>query len=156
MEASLAEAMDDRRASREQLTAGPRRLAVAADSELRRRDPGKSIEPLRSAEPRVPENDEITTPMAAAMPAEPPEWVTKLAGQRGAFQDKLAERQNVMVPDEESRLWVPRRGVASDGAQRDAILQPPKPEVWPCRGVERSTGYQLSDGYELPDKEATG
>jgi hypothetical protein len=48
IEASLEEAMDDRRAW-EQITAGPRRLAVAADSELRRRNPDQPIEPLGSA-----------------------------------------------------------------------------------------------------------
>jgi AAA domain/TrwC relaxase len=153
MEASLDEAMDDRRAW-EQITAGPRRLAVAADSELRRRDPGKPIEPLRSAEPRVPESDEITTPMATATSAEPPDWLTKLAGQRGAFQDKLAERQNLMVPDEDPDYGFLGEAWAVWGARRDAILQPPKPEPWPCRGVDRFTGYELSDGYELPDKEA--
>jgi len=58
IEARLEEAMDDRRAW-EEITVGPRRLAVAADSELRRRNPDKQIEPLRSAEPRAPE-DEIT------------------------------------------------------------------------------------------------
>jgi hypothetical protein len=52
IEASLAEAMDDRRAW-EHITSGSRRLAVAADSELRRRCPDRQIEPLRSAEPRA-------------------------------------------------------------------------------------------------------
>ena len=42
IEVGLAQAMDDRRAW-EQLTAGPRRLAVAADSELRRRNRDKPI-----------------------------------------------------------------------------------------------------------------
>jgi hypothetical protein len=92
--------MDDRRAW-EQITAGPRRLAAAADSELRRRHPDQPIEPLCSAEARAPETDELTSPPDAARPAEPPEWVTRLAGQRRAFQEKLAERQNVMVPDED-------------------------------------------------------
>src|SRR5262249_10355591 len=35
----------------EQATAGSRRLAIAADAELRRRHPYQKIEPLRSAEP---------------------------------------------------------------------------------------------------------
>jgi hypothetical protein len=65
LEGNLAEAMEDRQAW-EQVTAGPRRLAIAADSELRRRNPEKPIEPLRSAEPRAPEGDEITKPPVAA------------------------------------------------------------------------------------------
>ena len=37
----------------EQATERSRRLAIAADAELRRRHPGQKIEPLRSAEPGV-------------------------------------------------------------------------------------------------------
>ena len=36
-----------------QATGQSRRLALAADAELRRRHPGRKIEPLRSAEPGV-------------------------------------------------------------------------------------------------------
>jgi len=38
----------------EQETAGSRRLAIAADTELRRRHPYGKIVPLRSAEPALP------------------------------------------------------------------------------------------------------
>lgn len=85
IEAKLAEAMDDRQ-TWEQITAGPRRLAVAADSELRRRHPGTRIEPLRSAEPRAPEDGQISTAQPEAAPRQTPEWVTKLAGQRHTFR----------------------------------------------------------------------
>jgi hypothetical protein len=147
IEASLAEAMEDRRAW-EQITAGPRRLAVAADSELRLRNPDKPIEPLRSAEPRAPEDDEITKPPDGAEPAEPPEWVTKVAEQRHAFQEKLAERQNVMVPDEDPDYGFLGQAWPWQERDPDAILQPPRPELRPCGGVERLTGH------ELPDREA--
>jgi hypothetical protein len=147
IEFGLEHAMDDRRAW-EQITAGPRRLAVAADSELRRRHPDKPIEPLRSAEPHAPEDDEITKPTDEIKSAELPEWVTNLAEQRPAFQEKLAERQNVMVPDEDPDYGF--LGPAWPWQERDpdAILQPPKPELRPCVGIERLTGY------ELPDREA--
>jgi ribonuclease HepT-like protein len=149
IEASLADAMDDRRAW-EQLTAGPRRLAVAADSELRRRHPDQHIEPLRSAEPRPPEGaDQITaTPVEETKVGESPEWVTQLAEQRRAFQDKLAERQNVMVPAEDPDYDY--LGQAWPWQQPDpgAILQPPKPEIRPFSGTERL------DGREIPDLEA--
>jgi hypothetical protein len=147
IEASLAEAMEDRRAW-EQTTAGPRRLAVAADSELRRRNPDKPIEPLRSAEPRAPEDDEITRPQDGAKPAEPPEWVTEVAEQRRVFQEKLAERQNVMLPDEDPDYGFLGQAWPWQERDPDAILQPPRPELRPCGGVERLTGY------ELPDREA--
>jgi hypothetical protein len=152
IEASLAEAMDDRRAW-EQLTAGPRRLAVAADSELRRRHPDQQIQPLRSAEARVPDGDPITTAQAeaedqppTAIPAAgPAEWVTELAGQRRAFQDKLEERQNVMVPAEDPDWGY--LGQAWPWQQRDpdAILQPPKPEIRPFTGFEPYGGREISD-----------
>jgi hypothetical protein len=147
IEGNLSEAMDDRRAW-EQITAGPRRLAVAADSELRRRNPDKPIEPLRSAEPCPPEGDEISKLPDAAESAEPPEWVTKLAEQRRAFQEKLAERQNVMVPDEDPDYGFLGQAWPWQERDPDAILQPPKPELWPCGGIERLSGL------ELPDREA--
>jgi hypothetical protein len=144
IENSLQQAMDDRRAW-EQITAGPRRLAVAADSELRRRHPGKQIEPLRSAEPRAPETDKLTQPPDTATPAEPPEWMTRLAEQRRAFQEKLAERQNVMVPDEDPDYGF--LGQAWPWAEPDphAILQPPKPELRPRAGIEQLTGREIPD-----------
>ncbi len=146
IEASLEQAMDDRRAW-EQITAGPRRLAVAADSELRRRNPDKQIEPLRSAEPRPPEDDQIaiTPPAEEVKLPEPPEWVAQLTEQRRAFQEKLAERQNVMVPDEDPDCDY--LGQAWPWQQRDpdAILQPPKPELRPCAGIEHLAGREIPD-----------
>ena len=139
--------MEDRQAW-EQIAAGPRRLAVAADSELRRRNPDKPIEPLRSAEPRGPEYDEITKPQPEAGPAETPEWATQLAGQRRAFRERLAERQNVLVPDEDPDHGVLGQAWPWQERDPDAILLPPKPELRPCAGIERLTGY------ELPEREA--
>jgi hypothetical protein len=149
IEARLAEAMDDRRAW-EQITAGPRRLAVAADSELRRRNPDKQIEPLRSAEPRAPKDDEITKPQPEAGLAETPEWAAQLAKQRRAFQEKLAERQNVMVPDEDPDYGFLGQAWPWQERDPDAILQPPKPELRPCAGIERIAEY------EMPEMEAGG
>jgi AAA domain/TrwC relaxase len=149
IEARLEQAMEDRRAW-EQITAGPRRLAVAADSELRRRHPGTRIEPLRSAEPRAPEDGQISTAQPEAGPRQTPEWVTKLAGQRRAFQEKLEQRQNVMLPDEDPDYGFLGEAWPVWGAQRDAILQPPKPEIRPFSGTERPAGY------EIPEPEAGG
>ncbi len=126
--------MDDRRAW-EAATEPQRRLAVAADTELRRRNPEMRIEPLRSAEP-----EEVTGEQRAeldALPEEqheyqPPAWVRELAEARKAFSDKIAERQSVMEPHEDADYedigqafpaWEPR--------DRDAVLQPPKPPIPP-------------------------
>ncbi len=51
-ESELEQTMEVRRAW-ERATEPARRLAIAADSELRRRHPGQRFEPLRSAEPMV-------------------------------------------------------------------------------------------------------
>ena len=96
----LAGLMDDRRAW-EAATEPQRRLAVAADAELRRRNPEMRIEPLRSAEP-----EQVTDEQRAeldVLPEEqheyqPPAWVRELAEARKAFSEKIAERQSVMEP----------------------------------------------------------
>jgi len=88
--------------------------------------------------PRAPEGDEITKPQPEAGPAEPPEWVTQLAEQRRAFQDEDPDHGFLG----QAWPWQER--------DPDAILQPPKPELRPCAGIERLTGY------EMPEREAGG
>ena len=74
--------------------------------------------------------------------------MTQLAEQRRAFQEKLAERQNVMVPEEDPDYGFLGRAWPWQERDPDAILQPPKPELQPCAGIRRLTGY------ELPEREA--
>jgi hypothetical protein len=96
-EGILAGVMDDRRAW-EAATEPQRRLAVAADAELRRRNPELRIEPLRSAEPA-----EVTDRQRADLDKtpgpdheyEPPAWLRELAEARTAFSEKIAERQSL-------------------------------------------------------------
>jgi hypothetical protein len=108
----------------EKLTEGGRRLAIQADLELRRRHPDREIRPLVSAEPRAPE--EL---MVEAC------WLTELEDQRRVFREEVEARQNAMVPaedpdwEDEGPAWTVWQ------AQRDAILQPPKPEIRPAEGV---------------------
>jgi hypothetical protein len=130
----LAGLMDDRR-DWEAATEPQRRLAVAADAELRRRYPEMRIEPLRSAEP-----NEVTDGQRAeldVLPEEQPDyqspgWVRELAETRKAFSEKIAERQSRMEPHEDPDwedlgpafpAWQP--------PDRDAVLQPPKPPIPP-------------------------
>ena len=133
-ESILAGLMDDRRAW-EAATEPQRRLAVAADAELRRRNPEMRIEPLRSAEP-----DEVTDEQRAeldVLPEEqheyqPPAWVRELAEARKAFSEKIAERQSLMEPHEDPDYE--DIGPAFPSWQhddRDAVLQPPKPPIPP-------------------------
>jgi conjugative relaxase-like TrwC/TraI family protein len=122
-ESLLSEVMDDRNLW-DKLTEGGRRLAVQADSELRRRHPDRKIRPLESAEPGVPEE-----------PLAQPGWLADLNEQRRVFREELEARQNVMVPSEnpdwedEGPAWRVWQG------QRDAILQPPKAEIQPAESV---------------------
>jgi TrwC relaxase/AAA domain/Domain of unknown function (DUF5710) len=119
----------------EHVTEGPRRLAVTADAELRRRHPRLAIAPLKSAEPEPvteQEHEQLLSPAdeALARPAEPPEWVARLAAARDALQEKLDERKAVRVPaddhemQDEGEAWPALRP-----RERDAILQPPPPEM---------------------------
>jgi conjugative relaxase-like TrwC/TraI family protein len=117
-------------------TEGARNLAVQADSEWRRRHPGEDLEPLRNAEPEAEPGKapEVLTSEQAA------EWAQRVAGQREAFRAKLDARreaeQNVMVPDEDPD-WehVGEAFPSRPERHRDAILQPPKPELEPAPAV---------------------
>jgi hypothetical protein len=92
-ETFFAAAMADRH-QWEQATAHTRRLAIAADAELRRRHPGQRIEPLRSAEP-VPVSDSERDDLTLAVDnkiGQLARWVQDLAAQRTVFREKLEER----------------------------------------------------------------
>jgi len=130
----LAGLMDDRRAW-EAATEAQRRLAVAADTELRRRYPEMRIESLRSAEP-----DEVTDEQRAELDVmadeqheyQPPAWVRELAEARQAFCDKIAERQSLMQPHEDPDYEDVGHAFPSwDPDDRGAVLQPPKPPIPP-------------------------
>jgi conjugative relaxase-like TrwC/TraI family protein len=133
-EGILAGLMDDRRAW-EATTEPQRRLAVAADGELRRRFPDMRIEPLRSAEP-----GEVTDEQRAELDVlpddqrelQPPAWVRELAEARRAFSEKIAERQSVVEPHEDPDYEDVGQAFPSwEQGDRDAVLQPPKPPIPP-------------------------
>jgi hypothetical protein len=130
----LAGLMDDRRAW-QAATEPQRRLAVTADTELRRRYPDMRIETLRSAEP-----EEVTDAQRADMDAlpgeqeeyQPPAWVQELTEARTAFSEKIAERQSVMQPDEDPDYEDLGPAFPSwEHDDREAVLQPPKPPIPP-------------------------
>lgn len=73
-EEELEQTMDVRR-EWEQATEQTRRLALSADSELRRRHPEQHLEPLRSAEPTVSQDEHdqlVLTPLDATRPRRHP------------------------------------------------------------------------------------
>jgi len=156
-ESILAALMDDRRAW-EAATEPQRRLAVAADTELRRRNPEMRIEPLRSAEP-----DEVTDEQRAELDVlpeaqqeyQPPAWVRELAEARTAFSERIAERHSVREPHEDPDYSDIGPAFPSWQQQdRDAVLQPPKPPIprpdgWPsARPKLANAGRECHDGRE--------
>jgi hypothetical protein len=151
-EQTFAQTMADR-TEWEHATEHARHLAVAADAELRRRHPDHKVERLRSAEPAPIDDtergqlnlapDEKISEMSA--------WVTGLAAQRQAFKEKIEERQALKVPAEDPDfedlgqafpVWNP--------PGKDAILQPPKPEIQPAAKIlkiarEPEAGWEAAD-----------
>jgi len=137
----------------EAATRQQRHLAVAADAELRRRRPGQHYPPLRSAEPQPAtqaQRDELILTAGQPIP-EMGQWIKDLAATHHTFADKLAERQSMTVPSENpdygdlDQAFPPWPGPA-----RDAILQPPKPEIRPSpqvlqRAADRDADPEAAD-----------
>ena len=129
-EHALAQAMADRQ-DWEHATGNSRHLAIAADTELRRRHPGHKIEPLRSAEP-VP----VTETERDGRPSESATRIGDLAAKHHAFHERTGQRQHQMTPREDlgwaalgdtlPSWWAPRP---------DGILRPPKPEITPSAKI---------------------
>ena len=122
------------RADWDAATRAQRHLAVAADTELRRRHPGQQHPPLRSAEPPLPtqaQHDD-PTPTTGKQIQETGQWIKDLAAQHRAFASKLADRQDLKIPSEDPDYGdLGQAFPAWTGARQDAILQPPKPEITP-------------------------
>jgi conjugative relaxase-like TrwC/TraI family protein len=139
----LATTMDDR-ADWEQATRQQRRLALAADAELRRRHPDQAFEPIRSAEPApvtgAQHDDLILTP-GESIPDMAP-WVTELAARHQAFAGQLADRQSLTIPHQDPDYGNLGPAFPTWAApSQDAILQPPKPLIRPsARVLARAAG----------------
>jgi len=141
------------RADWDAATRQQRHLAVAADAELRRRHPDQHYPPLRSAEPEPAtqdQRDELSLTAEQQIP-EMGQWIKDLAADHRAFAETLAERQSLTVPSEDpdygnlGQAFPPRPGPA-----RDAILQPPKPEIRPSpqvlqRAADRDADREAAD-----------
>jgi hypothetical protein len=136
------------RADWDAATRAQRQLAVAADAELRRRHPGQHHPPLRSAEPDPATDIQHSEPTLS--PERPQDqmsqWITNLTTAHRTFAEKLADRLSVTIPAEDPTygdlgqafpLW--------PGPGRDAILQPPKPEIGPSPYVLERAAYRAAD-----------
>jgi AAA domain/TrwC relaxase len=148
----FAQTMTDR-AEWEQATEQTRHLAVAADAELRRRHPDQRIEPVRPAEPEPASDTDLQELQLAPDKriGEMATWASGLAAQRQAFAEKLAERQALRVPSEDPEEHdLGPAFPASNPPERDAILQPPKPDIPPAAKVmeqarEQQAGWEAAD-----------
>jgi hypothetical protein len=148
----FAATMNDR-AEWEHATEHTRHLAIAADAELRRLHPDHKIEPVRSAEPTP--TDEAQREQLILAPdkriGEMAQWVTDLAAQRQAFRDKIDERQALTVPNQDPDYEdLGHAFPAWNPPEKDAILQPPKPEITPAAKIvelarEPETGREAAD-----------
>jgi hypothetical protein len=120
----------------EHVTAGSRRLAIAADAELRRRHPDQKIEPLRSAEP-APVGDAEHKQVHPA----PGQEISQV--QQALFRAMLQDRQALKVPTEDpSRSGLDTLFSARRTLGQAAILQPPKPSIVPSiRVLQRAAEH---------------
>ena len=146
-EAVFAAIMADR-ADWEQATRQQRHLAIAADAELRRRHPEQRFPPLRSAEPEPPTDsprDELTTAV------EEGQWIKDLAASHDDFAHKLADRQSQTIPSEDPDYGDLGQAFPPwTGSSKEAILQPPKPEITPSpqileRVIDRDADWEAAD-----------
>jgi hypothetical protein len=151
-ETLFAQTMTDR-TEWEQATEHSRRLAIAADAELRRRHPDLRIKPLHSVEPApvsdIDREELVLTPDKKI--GEVAAWIRDLAAQRLTFRDKIEERQGLMVPSEDPD-WghLGEAFPAWQAPSRDAILQPPEPQITPSTRIlqlvqERDTEPEAAD-----------
>jgi hypothetical protein len=134
----IFEATERDRREWEAITEQPRRLAISADNELRRRHPGEQLGPLRSAEPEpVTETEQAELDLAPDKQlSEMGEWIKDLAAQPKAFAEKLAARNSLTIPavDPDHEDLGPAFPAFS-AIERDAILQPPMPMIKPSERV---------------------
>jgi conjugative relaxase-like TrwC/TraI family protein len=141
------------RADWDKATVQQRHLAVAADAELRRRHPGQHYPPLRSAEPEPAADAQRDQPTVTVgeRRGQMPSWITDLAAAHRTFAAALADRQSLMIPSQDPDYG--DLGPAFPpwpGPGRDAILQPPKPEIRPSpqvleRAAARETDWEAAD-----------
>jgi hypothetical protein len=150
-ETILAQTMADRQ-EWDHATAGSRRLATAADAELRRRHPDQKIGPLRSAE-LAPVSDmarKQTHPAPGQEISQMSVWIREAQAQREVFRAALQDRQ-VSKAFNEDPGWggLDAFSPAWRMLGQDAILQPPMPSIVPStRILERAAERDIEPEAE--------
>ncbi|HET9972119.1 MAG TPA: hypothetical protein VFQ68_28060, partial [Streptosporangiaceae bacterium] len=154
-EQALIQATADRQ-EWEQVTAGARRLAIAADAELRRRYSGQRIEPLRSAEPtRIddPRLDHLQRTSSGMFP-ETETGTSDLIPRRQAARAGIEEPspplglgRDPVIHNSDTPSFPAWKAYG-----QDAILQPPKSEVIPSdRILQLATEHDTEPDHEAAD-----
>jgi hypothetical protein len=133
-------------------TRAQRQLAVAPDAELRRRHPDQHYSPLHSAEPAPAETQRAELTLTPSKPpSEMGKWITDLASAHRTFAERLADRQSVKIPAEDPTFGnLGQAFPAWPGGGKDAILQPPMPEIRPSprvleRAADRDADWEAAD-----------
>ncbi len=79
------------------------------------------------------------------------QWIKDLAAEHHTFADKLAERQSMTIPSEDPDYGDLGQAFPPwNGRGKDAILQPPKPEIRPSarvleRAMDRDRDVEAAD-----------
>jgi hypothetical protein len=136
----------------EHATTGSRHLAIAADTELRRRHPDQTITPLRSAEP-APVSDadrEQLTLTPDKTIGELAVWIRDLTAQHQAFRATMDQRRRPMTPSHDPE-WADLGEAfpTCPAPSRDSILRPPKPQITPSAKI-----LQLTAEYDTEPEAA--
>ncbi len=160
--ATLADAQETRR-QWAALTEPTRRMALAADLELRRRHPDARLKPLQGTGPAIPSSDIGINPSTTAGTHEPVNLaaldidadvadrlaqITERARQARQQLDCLATMPQ--FADEEQSVYTGPAWDVLARRQREAIIQPPRPEIPPARAVLERAGVATGQ----PDFEA--
>jgi hypothetical protein len=115
--------------------------------------PGQQHPPLRSAEP-APATDTQRAELTLTTAEPPPQigqWIKDLAAAHRTFTERLADRQSLAVPSEDPNYGDLGQAFPPwPGPGRDAILQPPKPEIRPSPHVlehaaDRDADWEAAD-----------
>jgi hypothetical protein len=150
-EATLAATMADR-TNWETATRAQRHLAIAADTELRRRHPAQHYPPLRSAEPEPATGSQPELTPATDQPlGELGQRINDLAATHHRFAERLADRQSLRIPSQDPDYGdLGRAFPLWPGGGGEAILQSPKPEIRPSpyvleRAADRDADWEAGD-----------
>jgi conjugative relaxase-like TrwC/TraI family protein len=141
------------RADWDAATRAQRHLAVAADAEVRRRHPDQHFSPLRSAEPEPADDTQRAgvTLTLGEPPSETGRWIKDLTAAHRTFAERLADRHSLTIPSQDPDYGDLGQAFPSwPGKSRDAILQPPKPEIRPSlqvleRAADRDPDWEAAD-----------